>query len=153
MTKPPSGKFDFPDTEPLSTLPMVPPEEERFYADTAPQPLMDLPPARPRTLELGSLELAPIEVTLYDVMAEVRKDNRVCPLPTRWLEFYRVLERSGSTAPLPSPPLVGSAWAATPSSAKRMCFHEQLEWADKHGCLQPAHAFLQALTPAEWHDH
>jgi hypothetical protein len=151
MNKPTWGKPDFPDTEPQSTLPRVPPGEERFYADTAPQPLMDLPAAKPAIADLGSLELAPMQITLYDAMVEIRKENRVCPMPTRWLEFYRVLEQCGASAPLPSPPLVGSAWAATPPSAKRMCFNEQVEWAAKNGCLQPAYEILQELSPSEWH--
>ncbi|HVE53771.1 MAG TPA: hypothetical protein VNB23_10370, partial [Ramlibacter sp.] len=59
----PWGKKDFPDTEPLS---MTPQGDEHLYADTAPQPLMELEPAAPKPLDLGSLELAPLEITLYD---------------------------------------------------------------------------------------
>jgi hypothetical protein len=97
------------------------------------------------------LSLAPVEVTLYEVMAEVRRDNRVCPQPTRWLEFYRLLQDGAQGRPLPSPPLSGSAWLATPAMAKRQCFHEQVEWASANGCLQAVYGFLKSLPPADWH--
>ncbi|RZI63670.1 MAG: hypothetical protein EOP80_21970, partial [Variovorax sp.] len=74
----------FADTEPLSLA------DDHLYAPTEPAPLMpDLPRAAAEPL---GLSLAPLEVGEYELMAEIRKDNRVCPLPTRWLEFYRVLQ-------------------------------------------------------------
>ena len=147
MLKPPWGRpKDFNDTEPMSTLPMVPPGEESAYADTAPVPLVNVLAAAP-----PALALAPQEVTLYDLMAEIRKDNRVCPLPTRWLEFYRVLEETSGRDSLPAPPLVGSAWAATPALAKRMCFREQIEWTAQNNCMNAAYRFLQGLRENDWH--
>jgi hypothetical protein len=141
-----AGTKDSPDTEP-STLPMVPPGEEAAYAPTEPQTLANVRPPAPE-----ALSLAPLEVTLYDLMAEIRKDNRVCPQPTRWLEFYRLLEGiAGPGVKLPSPPLVGSAWASTPSIAKRMCFREQVEWTASHRCMNMAHQFLKSLKETEWH--
>jgi hypothetical protein len=142
------GARDFPDTEPLSTLPMALPGDEGAYAPTEPLPLANV-----RSVAPPVLALAPLEITLYDLMAEIRKDNRVCPLPSRWLEFYRLLEQLSAGARLPSPPLVGSAWAATPSSAKRMCFREQVEWAAANNCMNAAHVFLKKMTEAEWHYH
>lgn len=165
----PGSKPQFPDTEPLSQ-PMQH-AGDTFYDDTVPQPLHPLvedpPPAQLKTTVLpkpkpkqtpkatptdrfGSLSLAPVEVTLYEALAEIRKDNRISPQPTRWLEFYRLLEEQGDGSPLPPEPLTGSAWAATPSLAKRMCFREQVEWADAHGCLAPAVEFLKALPETDW---
>lgn len=148
MIKPPWSRAGevFPDTEPASTLPMVPPGEESAYADTAPMPLANVRAAAP-----APLALAPLEITLYDLMALVRKDNRVCPLPSRWLEFYAMLERLSGGAALPSPPLVGSAWASTPASAKRMCFREQVEWAAENNVKNAAYQWLKTLPDAEWH--
>jgi hypothetical protein len=147
MTKPFWGSpGDFRDTEPASTLPMIPPGEETAYAETTPLPLASVRPAGP-----APLALAPLEITLYDLMNEIRKDNRVCPQPTRWLAFYRLLEENAGGAALPSPPLVGSAWAATPSLAKRMCFREQVEWTAANNCMNAAHQFLKGLQEADWH--
>lgn len=140
---------DFPDTEPASTLPMLPPGEEAAYAETQPQPLVSIRPAGP---SLDNLELAPLEVSLYEVSALARKDNRVCPQPTRWLEFYQLLKTHAAPGePLPAEPLTGSAWAATPPLAKRMCFQEQLEWADRQHCLDAVHGFLKAMHPVDWY--
>jgi hypothetical protein len=136
-------KKDFPDTEPL-------PQSPSSYADTEPAPLADAPkPKAP--LSLDSLSLAPLEVSLYEAMALTRKDNRICPQPSRWLEFYRLLQEGAPGAPRPPEPLVGSAWASTPPLAKRMCFQEQMEWADKHKVLQPAYEFLKALRDSDWY--
>jgi hypothetical protein len=45
MIKPPWSRAHdrFADTEPASTLPMIPPGEESAYADTAPMPLANVP--------------------------------------------------------------------------------------------------------------
>lgn len=139
---------DFPDTEPASTLPMVPPGEEAAYAETQPSPLVSV---RPAPDSFGELELAPIEVSLYEVMALARKDNRVCPQPSRWSEFYRLLQDHAAGAALPAEPLIGSAWASTPPLAKRMCFHEQIEWAERQRCLQAAYDHLKALRESDWY--
>ena len=136
---------EFSDTEP-HTLPMALPGDEGAFAATLPLPLANVRPAAP-----AALALAPLELTLYDLMAEIRKDNRVCPQPTKWLEFYRLMEQLSGSSRLPSPPLVGSAWAATPSSAKRMCFREQVEWAAANNCMHAAHTFLKNLQEADWH--
>lgn len=145
MTQPPWSRADsFTDSEPASTLPMIPPGEESGYADTTPVPLASVRPVAPSPL-------APLRITLFDLMAEIRKNNRVCPVPTRWLDFYRLLEEAAAGAPLPSPPLVGAAWAATPSLAKRMCFREQLEWAAAHDCMNPVYQYLKSLGEADWH--
>lgn len=142
---PPSA---FPETEPMSQFPAEADTDPRF-APTEPLPLA-IARSKPASA-LDELSLAPIEVSLYEVMAEIRKHNRVCPQPTRWLEFYRILQDAAAGARLPPPPLSGSAWAATPSLAKRMCLREQIEWAATRGCLQPAYEFIRALPDSDWH--
>jgi hypothetical protein len=147
MTKPLWGRkpSQFADTEPASTMPMTLPPGGDFDAPTEPMPLSarPVPPRR-------ELSLEPLEAGEYELMAELRKDNRVCPQPTRWLEFYRILQDAESRQPLPAPPLTGSAWAATPPSAKRMCFREQAEWAVQNGCVAEACAFLANLPKSDW---
>ncbi len=147
MIKPAKGNNqDFPDTEPIAA-PMG--SDEVFDAPTAPMGLA--PTAAPLGLP-DSLELAPIEVTLYEAMGLARKENRVCPQPSRWLEMYRILQEKAGLGALPSQPLVGSAWAATPPMAKRMAFHEQLEWAEKNHCLTPVYEFLKTLRDSDWYN-
>ena len=137
---------DFAETEPMSTLPMVPPGEESAYAETEPMPLATVRPARTEPLAL-----APMEVSVYETLALARKDNRVCPQPSRWLEFFALLKEHAHGAALPAEPLLGSAWASTPTLAKRMCFQTQIEWAARNDCLQPAYDFLKSLRDADWH--
>ena len=141
MNKPTPGRpLDFPDTEPL-------PHDPSAYAETQPQPLPEAKPA----LSLDNLSLAPVEVSLYEVMGLASKNNRVCPQPSRWLEFYRLLQDNAPGAGRPPEPLVGSAWASTPPLAKRMCFQQQLEWADTNKALQPAFEFLKELRESDWY--
>ncbi|QJW84038.1 hypothetical protein HK414_09225 [Ramlibacter terrae] len=138
----------FADTEPLPNLSLATDDQ---YAATEPAPLAaEKPTAKPAPEPLG-LSLAPIEAGEYELMAEIRKDNRVCPQPTRWLEFYRVLqENNAKGSAMPSTPLTGSARAITPTSAKRMCMREQAEWAVANNCVTPAYNFLKALPPSDW---
>ncbi len=145
MSKPVWGKArpSFADTEPASTLPMVLPGEEQAYADTAPQPLVRIAAKDIAAPRQGS--------TVHDLMALIRKDNRVCPQPVRWEEFYRLLRDLSEGLALPSPPLVGEAWKGTPDLPKRMCFCEQVEWAAGNNCLIAAYTFLKVLPASDWH--
>ena len=154
MNKPLWGKKppQFADTEPASTAPLTLATDADFDAPTEAMPLSPAKPAKPSIADIPelNLSLAPQQADEYELMAELSKEDRVCPHPTRWLEFYRILENAAGSEKLPSPPLTGSAWAATPPSAKRMCFREQAEWAVKHGCLPQAYEFLQKLPKSDW---
>ena len=152
MNKPLFGgkkESHFADTEPASTMPMELATDDQ-YAATVPSPLSATPAAAPKIPDLG-LSLAPVQAGESELMLEGRRDGRVCPMPTRWLEFYRVLQDNAQGAALPAPPLSGSAWAGTPPSAKRQCFVEQLEWTVKNDCVAPAFHFLEALPKNDWY--
>ena len=138
---------DFPDTEPYT---MVPSGEEAAFGDTEPMPLASTP-AAPLVPDTLGLELAPAGGSEQDLMAEARKDGRVCPQPTRWLEFYRVLQDHARGAALPTPPLTGSAWAGNSPASKRIAFHAQIAWARDNGCVAPAYAFLSGLGKSDWY--
>jgi hypothetical protein len=133
---------DFPDTEPLT---MVPPGEEASF---------DAPPAKaaaPSLLDSLELELAPMGGSETDIQAEIRKEGRICPQPTRWLEFYRVLQDAAQGRQLPAPPLTGSAWASNSPATKRVCFQAQVTWAVDNGCVPQANAFLSGLPKTDWY--
>lgn len=137
------ARTPFADTEPASTLPMALAGEEQAYADTVPQPLVR---------SAARAAIAPRQGgTVHDLMALIRKDNRVCPQPGRWEDFYRLLRDLSEGAALPSPPLVGEAWKSTPDVPKRMCFCEQVEWAAANNCLIAAYTFLKVLPENDWH--
>jgi hypothetical protein len=90
-------------------------------------------------------------MSLWDVIVEIRKNNRICPQPARWQAFYTLLEQHADGQALPPAPLTGPAWASTPALAKRMCFRDQVEWAAAHNCMNVAWPFLQAIPDADWH--
>ena len=52
---------------------------------------------------------------------------------------------------MPSPPLIGQAWLATPSLSKRMSFRDHLEWAGAYGGLEIAASFIKQLREDEWY--
>lgn len=148
MTKPWNRSGDpFADTEPIAPPP-APPDSEATYIETMPMPL---PLANVRPAAPAPQAPAPVQITLFDLTAEARRNNRVCPQPARWLEFYRLLEEHAGGAPLPPAPLVDAAWAATPALAKRMCFREQLEWAAANDCTKAAWQFMKQLAETDWY--
>jgi hypothetical protein len=148
MNEPTGGNpKDFADTEPLS-LSLASPEQAA--AGTAGRP-RTLATVRPAPISLDGLSLEAQDASLYEVMGVVRRDNRVCPQPSRWLEFYRVLQDAAPAAARPPEPVIGSAWAVTPPLAKRTLFEQQLEWADQNKALQAAYEFLKALRDTDWY--
>ena len=138
---------DFPDTEPLS---MVPQGEEAAFGDTQPAPVAPAPAATRIPDTLG-LELAPVGANEQDLLTESRKDGRICPQPTRWLEFYRVLQDNARGAALPAPPLTGSSWASSSPVAKRTTFQAHVQWAVDNGVNAPAYEFLSSLARSDWY--
>lgn len=111
-------------------------------ARTEPAPMEALAPAA----------AAPAAPTLDSLLQEVRRGNRVCPLPTAWVEVYTILQRHagalGEEPPVPPP--TGKAWKPTPPLAKRAILRQQLEWAAAHGCLDAMHTALLAIPDADW---
>ena len=135
----------FADTAPMTQPPGMSPEDVGWAA-TQPAGSAVLPkklPARPVEKPLFTLEGA---------MLVARRNNRVCPRPRHWDEFMKLLpERKtmrGSQKP-PAPP-TGAAWAVTPPLTKRLCFREQIEWAESAGTLEAVMAFMQSLPEEEW---
>lgn len=143
-----SEPVEFAPTQPAS-MPMPLPKGDPRYATTVPGALMrDTTPA-----PLGPLAPPVHRITLDAVVAEARRNNRVCPQPQPWQQLYEMLpdkKQNGRTWE-PPPPLTGSAWGVTPSMTKRMCLRDQLEWAEKKGRLAEVYAFLKALPEESWH--
>jgi hypothetical protein len=90
--------------------------------------------------------------TLEAAMLVARRNNRVCPRPERWVAFAALLPPRKTNRGVQSPPaaMTGSAWSATPPLTKRLCFREQIEWADKQGVLENAIAFMQSMPESDW---
>jgi hypothetical protein len=129
------------------TAPMtIPPSAEQAWAATQPadKSLGLLPAARRR-------EAQPL-FTLETAMLVARRNNRVCPRPERWVEFSGLLpaRRTLRGTMQPPPPVTGRAWEMTPPLTKRLCFREQIEWAEQEGVLESVMAFMQSMPESEW---
>lgn len=135
----------FADTAPMTQPPGMSPEEVSWAAT---QPAGGvLLPKKARAAAAG----API-FTLESAMLVARRNNRVCPRPERWDEFMKLLPARKSLRGQQQPPAppTGKAWAVTPPLTKRLCFREQIEWAEGAGVLESVMAFMQSMREEEW---
>ena len=134
----------FADTAPMTQPPMR--AEEIGWAATRPASSAAIlprlvPPAKPQ-----------VQVTLEAAMVLARRNNRVCPRPERWAGFTALLpvRKTARGVQQPPAPATGAAWAITPPLTKRLCFREQVEWAESQGVLEEAMAFMQSMAEGEW---
>lgn len=90
--------------------------------------------------------------TLESAMLVARRNNRVCPRPERWNELSKLLppRKTLRGAQQPPVPVTGPAWMVTPALTKRLCFREQIEWAETQGVLENVVAFMQSMSEQEW---
>jgi hypothetical protein len=90
--------------------------------------------------------------TLEAAMLVARRNNRVCPRPECWVEFAALLPPRKTLRGVQPPPapMTGAAWSVTPPLTKRLCFREQIEWAERQGVLENAIAFIQSMAEEDW---
>lgn len=130
---------------------------EARFADTVPatEPLplssaeRAFAPTRPTGLPVPAKPKGP---GLEDLLAESRRNDRVCPLPGAWQALYQLLpdKRQEGTVWDPAPPITGTAWKATSALPKRLCLRDHLEWAASHGVAQAVLDYLRSLPEEEW---
>ena len=135
--------------------------QERKFMPTAPMsmpPRLAEEPGWAATQPAGSQPKAPALrkaeplFTLESAMLVARRNNRVCPRPERWNEFFKLLPPRKTLRGLQQPPVpvTGPAWTVTPALTKRLSFREQIEWAESQGVLESVVAFMQAMSEDEW---
>ena len=86
--------------------------------------------------------------TLEEALAEIQKNNRVCPQPQKWQQLYEMLpqkQRKGAGWE-PGLPLILAAWWDAPELAKMLRLREHIEWSAAHGCLDEVFNFLIWLS-------
>ena len=132
----------FAPTAPMS-MPVQLTPEERGWARTEPAGSQ---PRLPRVREAQPL------FTLEGAMLLARRNNRVCPRPDQWNAFTALLpaRKTLRGTQAPPAPATGAAWAVTPSLTKRLCFREQVEWAEREGVLEAVIEFMQNMREDEW---
>jgi hypothetical protein len=116
-------------------------QQQRGFVETA--------PAGPDTPRAGAARPAAVAVTLDEALAELRKNNRVCPMPSIWKKLYDALPNKD--ADLPSAPVTAEEWKQTPALEKRSRFRLHIEWADTQGVLKQVYKALHALPENKWH--
>lgn len=82
-----------------------------------------------------------------EVMYEVRRYNRVCPVEHQWRILGQLLQEAGAGAPAA---LTGTEFRRTPPLARRSRVREQVEWAAQHGMLREAFSFFTSLPEGDW---
>jgi hypothetical protein len=84
---------------------------------------------------------------LQELLEICQRDNRICPSPIRWNQFWELL---GSPCDKVRPPLILSAGMFSSGRDKRKCFLKQVRYAADSGRLQRARDFIMRLTDREW---
>lgn len=86
-------------------------------------------------------------VAVDEVMYEVRRYNRVCPVEQQWRLLDTLLREAGAEPPRA---LARSEYRKIPPLAKRSRVREQVEWAAHQGVLREVFSFLTSLSEADW---
>jgi hypothetical protein len=85
------------------------------------------------------------------LLAYVRSNDRICPVPDRWNELWELLERSRrSGSESPPPPLILAAWHSTSGLEKILRLDEQIRFAADQKLTDHVDAFLRGLREDEW---
>lgn len=87
---------------------------------------------------------------LDELLEYVRQDNRVCPMPRPWHDFWKLISASANEGDGPPLPLVLSVWYLASDARKRECLREQIHWANRNGFLEVADAYLRGLSADQW---
>ncbi|MEJ5991619.1 hypothetical protein WG902_16570 [Ramlibacter sp. PS3R-8] len=86
-------------------------------------------------------------LSVDEVMYEVRRYNRVCPVESQWRLLGDLLREAGAETPAS---LSGPEFRRTPPLAKRSRVREQVEWAAQHGLLREVFSFFTSLPEGDW---
>ncbi|WP_148207344.1 hypothetical protein [Paramagnetospirillum magneticum] len=93
------------------------------------------------------------EASETELIAYVKANGRICPMPDPWNALFNLLPNrrqlaSGGWMP-PLPLILAAWWLATPSS-KRRCLEEHIRWAVDHGALAEIDAYLRGIPESDW---
>lgn len=91
-----------------------------------------------------------VDPALQTLIDYAQLNERVCPMPRRWLELYNLLPPPARGESKPALPLILGGWWDTSSEAKKQRFREHLEYAACHGALPAVDRFVRALPEPQW---
>ena len=131
-------------------------KEAGRFADTVPAtkpgvPISQRPDSRPPGAPLRPASQAG-STGAELLVEEARRNNRVCPLPLKWIELdlslrAAVPEAAAATLQQPLPP---REWKTTTALAKRLMFRSVLDWSAANGQVEATLAFVRALPESQW---
>lgn len=81
---------------------------------------------------------------------ECRAKERVCPVPMKWNDLFKLIKRKTDKKGL-ALPLILAAWHDTPNLLKMMRFEEHIKFAYDNGEFENIKRFLDNLTEEQWH--
>lgn len=92
-------------------------------------------------------------MTFDELIAEVGRDDRICPQPQVWNRLWEMLpdRRQVGAGWEPPLPLILAAWWRTSDDEKQQRFHDHLRWASDHGAFGDIEQFISSLKPDDWH--
>jgi hypothetical protein len=115
-------------------------QQEHGFVETARGSLAESPAAGARPSGVISVD---------DLLLEIRRNNRVCPVPAVWKKLYDFLPNK--TTDLTPAPRTPQEWMQTPAMQKRAILRSHVEWAAAQGVLRNVHKALTALPEDKWH--
>jgi hypothetical protein len=90
---------------------------------------------------------------LNELLSFVKSEGRVCPMPDRWNDLWKMLPdprslpSGGWEPPLP---LILGAWSETSSAQKQERLEEHILWAVEKGVIDAVDAYLRGLPEKHW---
>ena len=81
-----------------------------------------------------------------------QNNDRVCPMPHKWNELYKLLpnrEKKG-VVDTPPAPLILAGWNYSNNLQKMHRLQQHIEWADESGVLENLAEFVYSLKEEEW---
>lgn len=91
--------------------------------------------------------------TLESLLEYCKSEDRVCPMPLKWNELFRLLKNKKQKSNggwKPAVPLILAAWYDTPGIMKMIRLKEHLEWAKKENQMEEVSLFLRSLKEEDW---
>jgi len=92
------------------------------------------------------------KITLEELKIYVKSNNRICPMPMKWLRMHEIIERHSVGKTLPNlMPLILGGWDAS-DDEKRDRLESQIDFSFKNPILfSKISNYLLNLKDADWH--
>lgn len=92
------------------------------------------------------------KITLEELKIYVKSNNRICPMPTKWLRMHEIIKRYSVGKTLPNlMPLILNGWEAS-DDEKRDRLESQIDFSFKNSILfSRISNYLLNLKDADWY--